>query len=101
MILNKKVIFKSADKKNSEIPPIEHVGENPLNPQGNCWKYYGCTCTKLQDCTETNQYQGISKRRRRKKENNSDSVVSEEEKKLLGQFRQQTKPNEDVDIGPL
>jgi hypothetical protein len=27
----KEVIFKSADKKDSEKPPIEHVGENPLN----------------------------------------------------------------------
>jgi hypothetical protein len=100
------VILKCADKEDSDSkPPIEDVGENPLNPQGNCWRYYDCTCTPLHECTETNSYRGISKRKRRRKKdsnNNNDPIVSDDEKSLLNQFRQKEKRNnESWDIGPI
>ena len=85
-----------------EDEPNLHVEESPLNSKGTCWKH-GCTvCTRLDECIQSNDdYKGISKRRRKKNSNN-DGIVSDDEKKLLGQFRSQTKPdNEGVDIGPI
>ena len=83
--------FDVNKKESDSKPPCEHVGENPLNPQCNCWKYSDCPCTPLHECAETNQYQGISKRKRRRKKSDSDSVVSDEEKSLLKQFRRRAK----------
>lgn len=86
-----------------EDEPILHVGESSLNSKGTSWKH-GCSCTPLDQCIQSNDYHGISKRKRRKKNsnNNNDSIVSDDEKSLLNQFRQKEKRNkESWDIGPI
>jgi hypothetical protein len=58
-------MYPAGDSNSDEQEPIVHVGQYPGHP-GNCWKH-GCSCTPLKECTECNDYHGISKRRHKRK----------------------------------
>jgi hypothetical protein len=82
---------KSGHSDSDSNEPIVHVNEYPGHP-GNCWKY-GCSCTPLNECTECDDYKGLSKRKRKKRKDKkeSDAIISDSEKAVLRAFRQQDK----------
>jgi hypothetical protein len=105
---NTKLIVRAGRKTDSDSgidgEVIQHVGENPLNPRGNCIKH-GCNvCTPYDQCIQCDDYHGISKRKRKykKRKTNENEIISDVEKLLLKQFRQQQKWELQYDdFGPI